>query len=117
PGFATDVQWFRSPEGRVIALVAAADTGSTPTAIGFNPALTAAGTGAGIYAIDVLAALDSLPGVPYFAGSLPTNGNALDLELRGGPNPEMAVADGANGVLFRTVEALGSPATVTFTPI
>ena len=117
PGFATDVQWFRSPEGRVIALVAAADTGSTPTAVGFNPALTAPGTGAGVYAIDVLAALDSLPGVPYFAGSLPTGGNALDLELRGGPNPEMAVADGAGGVTFHGVEALGSPATVSFTPI
>jgi hypothetical protein len=51
------------------------------------------------------------------AGSLATNGNALDLELRGGPNPDMAVADGANGVLFRSVEAIGSPATVTFTTI
>jgi len=117
PGFATDVEWFRSPEGRVIALVAAADTGSTPTAIGFNPAQTVPGTGAGVYAIDVLAALDSLEGVPYQAGTLPTTGNALDLELRGGPNPDMAVADGASGVLFHRVEAVGSPATVTFTPL
>ena len=117
PGFATDVQWFRSPEGRVIALVAAADTGSAPTAINFNPAQTVAGTGAGIYAIDVLAALDSLPGVPYVAGSLPTDGNALDLELRGGPNPDLAVADGAGGVRFQYVEAIGTPATVTFTSI
>ncbi|TMQ70324.1 MAG: hypothetical protein E6K80_08875 [Candidatus Eisenbacteria bacterium] len=117
PGFVTDAQWFMSPEGRVIALVAAADTGSTPTAINFNPALTAPGTGAGIYAIDVQAALDSLDGVPYVAGTLPTDGNALDLELRGGPNPLMAVADGTNGVSFFEVDALGTPATVSFTPL
>ena len=117
PGFVTDVEWFTSPEGRVIALVAAADTGSTPTAINYNSALTVPGTGAGIYAVDVLAALDSIPEVPYIAGSLATDGNALDLELRGGPNPELAVADGDNGVSFFSVDAVGAPAAVTFTPI
>ena len=40
-----------------------------------------------------------------------------DLELRGGPNPDMAVADGAGGVSFQSVEAIGTPATVTFTPL
>ncbi len=117
PGFVTDVEWFRSPEGRVIAVAAAADTGSIPTAINFNPALTAPGTGGGLYAIDVQAALDSLPGVPYVAGSLSTGGNALDLELRSGPNPDLALANGAAGVSFYNLQAVGAPATVTFAPL
>ena len=98
-------------------MVAAADTGSVPTAVGYNPALTAPGTGAGVVAIDVQAALDSLPEVPFIAGSVATPGNVLDLELRGGPDPELAVADGANGVSFFAVSSVGSPATVTFTPL
>jgi hypothetical protein len=117
PGFATDVQWFRSAEGRVIALVAAADTGSVPTAVGYNPGLTVPGTGAGVVAIDVQAALDSLDGVPFMAGTLPTAGNVLDLEIRGGPDPELAVADGANGVSFVGLTATGAPATVAFTSL
>ena len=116
-GFATDVEWFRSPEGRVIAVVATADTGSVPTAIGYNPALTTPGTGAGIVAIDVQAALDSLPGVPYLAGSRPTPGNVLDLELRGGPNPDLAAAAGVGGVDAYSLSAAGAPAAVTFTPL
>jgi hypothetical protein len=117
PGFVTDVEWFRNADGRVIAIAAAADTGSIPTAINFNPAATVPGTGTGLYAIDVLAAVDSLPEAPYFAGSLATAGNALDLELRSGPSPELALADGAHGFSLFSVDAVGTPATVTFTPL
>jgi hypothetical protein len=56
PGFATDVTWFRAPSGRIVALVADADTGSVPVAVDYNPALVTAGTGAGVVAIDVTAA-------------------------------------------------------------
>ncbi len=115
-GFATDVEWFPTPNGRVVALVAAADTGSTPVAANYNPFLVVPGTGAGVVAIDVGAALDSLPDVPFMAGTQPTSGSALDLELRGGPAPDLAVAEGANSVSFWTVDASGTPATVTFTP-
>jgi hypothetical protein len=116
-GFATDVDWFRNADGRVIALVATADTGSVPTSVGYNPAATTPGTGAGIVAIDVQAALDSLPDVPYLAGSRPTPGNVLDLELRGGPDPDLAAAAGSGGVDVYSLSATGTPATVTFTPL
>ena len=114
PGFSTDVEWFQTPEGRYIALVAAADNGSNPVAAGYNPLITVPGTGAGVVAIDVNAALDSLPGVPFMAGTLPTPGSTLDLALRGGPLPDLAVADGADSVTFWTVHASGSPATVGY---
>ena len=115
PGFATDVTWYTAPSGRVIALVAAADNGSIPVASNYNPALAVPGTGAGVVAIDVLAALDSLPGVPYVAGTLPTPGNALDLELRGGPDPDLAIADGASGVsTWQVIADAAAPTTVSF---
>jgi hypothetical protein len=113
-GFATDVEWFRTPEGRLVALVASADVGSVPVSAGYDPALAAAGTGAGVVAVDVGAALDSLPGVPFMAGIQATPGNALDLEVRGGSAPDLAVADGAGGVAFFGVSASGSPAVVSF---
>jgi hypothetical protein len=117
-GFATDVAWFRSASGRTVALVAAADSGSIPVSVGYNPAMTVAGTGAGVVAIDVGAALDSLGGNPYAAGTLATPGSALDLEVRGGgSSADVAVADGAGGVaVYGLSTAAGIPATVTFTP-
>ena len=120
PGFATDVTWFRAPSGRIVALVADADTGSVPVAVDYNPALVTPGTGAGVVAIDVTAAFDSLGGVPYAAGTLPTSGSALDLELRRAWTgaPDLAIADGASGVLLYHLTADGgAPATLTFTPL
>lgn len=117
-GFATDVAWFRAPSGRVVALVADADSGSIPVAGDYDPALTVPGSGAGVVAIDVDAAVDSLGGLPVAAGTLATPGSALDLELRGRGTPDLAVADGAAGVsLFRLAAAGTSPETVTFTPL
>ncbi|HMI30732.1 MAG TPA: hypothetical protein VK527_03265, partial [Candidatus Limnocylindrales bacterium] len=120
PGFATDVGWFRTATGRIVALVADADTGSVPVAVGYNPGSVLAGTGAGVVAIDVTAAFDSLGGVPYAAGTISTPGSALDLELRraGAGSPGLAVADGGAGVTFYQLSAgSGAPATVTFTPL
>ena len=54
-GFATDVAWIRAPSGRPVALVADADSGSVPVSPAYNPALTVAGTGQGVIAIDVAA--------------------------------------------------------------
>lgn len=118
PGFATDAAWVRSfVSGRYVALVADADTGSVPVAATYNPALIIAGTGAGIVAVDVDAAIDSLGGVPTGAGTLPTQGSALDIELRGGVTPEMLLADGSGGVaLYDLSIGSGAPATVTFSP-
>jgi hypothetical protein len=119
-GFANDVSWFRAPTGRIVALVADADTGSVPVAADYNPAAVVAGTGAGVVAIDVTAAFDSLGGVPYAAGTLPTPGSAQDVELRrsGAGAPDLAVADGASGVsFFHLTTAAGAPATVTFSPL
>ena len=116
-GFATDVAWFRAPSGRTIALVADADTGSVPVAASYQPSLTTPGTGAGVVAIDLDAAIDSLGGVPYAAGSLATPGSALDLELRGRMSPDLAIADGGGGVaVYHLTAGSGAPATVTFTP-
>jgi hypothetical protein len=116
-GFATDVAWFRAPSGRAVALVADADTGSVPVSVSYNPALTVPGTGWGVVAVDVAAALDSLGPVPYAAGTLATPGSALDLELRGGSAPTLAVADGAPGLeVYSLTAASGAPAMVTFTP-
>jgi len=117
PGFATDAAWVRTATGRHVALVADADTGSVPVAATYDPALVIAGTGAGVVAVDLEAAIDSLGGVPYAAGALPTQGSALDLELRGGSSPEMALADGSGGVAFYGLSfAVGAPASVTFSP-
>jgi flagellar hook capping protein FlgD len=115
-GFATDVGWFRAPSGRVVAMVADADTGSVPVSASYNPASVIAGTGQGIVAIDLGAALD--PGLPpYAAGMLATPGSALDLELRGGTSPDLAIADGTGGVAVYSLTASGgNPAAVTFTP-
>ncbi|HEX5032244.1 MAG TPA: FlgD immunoglobulin-like domain containing protein [Candidatus Eisenbacteria bacterium] len=115
-GFATDAGWFRAPSGRVVAMVAAADTGSVPVSASYNPASVVAGTGQGIVAIDLGAALD--PGLPpYAAGTLATPGSALDLELRGGTSPDLAIADGTGGVAVYSLTASGgNPAAVTFTP-
>jgi hypothetical protein len=119
-GFATDVAWFRASSGRYVALVAAADTGSDPVSLGFNPAAVTAGTGAGVVAIDVTSALD--PGLPsYAAGTLATPGSVTDLELRSGgnasPGPDLAIADGASGIaLYGLTASAGAPAAVTFNP-
>lgn len=117
-GFATDAAWVRTATGRHVGLVADADTGSIPVAASYDPALVISGTGAGVVAVDLEAAIDSLGGVPYAAGTLPTPGSALDLELRGGGSaPEMALADGSGGVAFYGLTfAPGAPASVTFTP-
>ncbi|HEV8129447.1 MAG TPA: hypothetical protein VGQ14_07305, partial [Candidatus Eisenbacteria bacterium] len=116
PGFATDTAWLRSfTSGRFVAMVADADTGSVPVASTYNPAQIIAGTGAGIVAIDVDAAIDSLGPVPYAAGTLPTPGSTLDMELRGGAAPEMLLADGSGGVaLYNVSVGSGAPATVAF---
>ncbi|HSQ59367.1 MAG TPA: hypothetical protein VLT84_02870, partial [Acidobacteriota bacterium] len=117
-GFATDVAWTRSASGRLIAFVAAADTGSDPVSPYFDPALVAAGTGAGIVAVDVTAAIDSLSGLPVVAGTWATPGNALDVEVRGaGSAATIAVADGASGLAVADVAiGSGAPATVAFAP-
>ena len=120
PGFATDVAWFRAASGRIVALIADADTGSVPTASDYNPASVLAGTGSGIVAIDVTAAFDSLGGVPYAAGTLPTPGSALDLELRraGAGSTDLALADGAQGVsVYHLSVGSGAPAVVSFAPL
>jgi hypothetical protein len=119
-GFATDVTWFRASTGRIVALVADADIGSIPVAVAYDPDSVAAGTGAGVVAIDVTAAFDSLGGVPFDAGSLATPGSVLDLELRraGGGSPDLAIADGSSGVsVYRLSAGAGAPAIVTFTPL
>ncbi len=116
-GFATDVEWFRTPSGRAVALVADADSGSVAVSSTYNPALAVAGTGQGIVAIDVGAALDFIGNPPFAAGSIATPGSALDLELRGGSSPDLAVADGASGVsVYGLSASSGIPAVVTFTP-
>ncbi|HEU4723714.1 MAG TPA: hypothetical protein VFU59_00310, partial [Candidatus Eisenbacteria bacterium] len=118
PGFATDVAWTTAPSGRVVAFVADADTGSIPVGSTFDPLATAAGTGAGIVAIDVTAAVDSLSGLPVTAGTWSTPGNALDAEVRGsGGAVTLAVADGASGVAVADVTlGAGIPATAAFAP-
>ena len=115
-GFATDVAWFRTPSGRTVALVADADSGSVPVTSSYNPATVVAGTGQGVVAIDLGAALD--PGLPpYAAGTLATPGTTLDLELRGETSPDLAIADGTGGVAVYSLTASGAtPAAVTFTP-
>jgi len=118
PGFATDVAWTRAASGRVVAFVADADSGSAPVSASFDPLATVAGTGAGVVAIDVTAAVDSLSGLPVISGTWNTPGNALDLELRGGgAGAVLVVADGSAGLAVADV-ALGggTPATVAFTP-
>jgi len=116
-GFATDVAWIRAPTGRPVALVADADSGSIPVSPAYNPALTVAGTGQGVVAIDVAAALDSIANPPFAAGSVATPGSALDLEVHGGAATDLAVADGAAGVsVYRLSVSSGTPAIVTFTP-
>jgi len=115
-GFATDVTSFRTASGRWVAMVADADTGSVPVSSTFNPAAVVAGTGQGVVAIDVAAALDTLSSPPYGAGTLATPGNALDLELRGGSSPDLAIADGSAGLqVFGVTASGGVPATLTFT--
>ncbi|HKW51144.1 MAG TPA: FlgD immunoglobulin-like domain containing protein, partial [Candidatus Eisenbacteria bacterium] len=116
-GFATDVAWARAPSGRPVAFVADADTGSVPVSSAYNPALTVAGTGQGVVAIDVAAAVDSIGNPPFAAGTLPTPGSALDLEVRGGSATDLAIADGGSGVsVYRLSFDGGIPASVTYTP-
>jgi hypothetical protein len=114
-GFATDVAWFRAPSGRTVAMVADADSGSIPVLSNYTAGGVTAGTGQGVVAIDVGAALDVVGNPPYAAGTLPTPGSALDLEVRGGTSPDLVIADGANGVHVYGLTASGTPATVTFT--
>lgn len=119
-GFATDVAWTYSPGGRLMAFVAAADTGSVPVFAAFNPAATVPGTGAGVVAVDVSTAVDSLSGLPPVAGAWATPGNALDVEVRNGPaagDVTLAVADGDQGVAVADVTlGAGIPATAAFAP-
>jgi hypothetical protein len=116
-GFATDVAWFRAPSGRTVALVADADSGSVPVLSSYNPATVTAGTGQGVIAIDVGAALDVVGNPPYAAGTLATPGSALDLEVRNGSPPDLVIADGASGIhVYGLTASGGTPATVTFTP-
>lgn len=116
-GFATDVAWIRAPSGRTVAFVADADSGSIPVSPAYAPGSTVAGTGQGVVAIDVDAALDTIGNPPFAAGSLATPGSTLDLEVRGGPDPDLVIADGAAGVsVYRLAISGGVPATVTFTP-
>jgi hypothetical protein len=116
-GFATDVAWIRAPSGRIVAFVADADSGSVPVSPAYNPALTVAGTGQGVVAIDVDAALDTIGNPPFAAGTLPTPGSALDLEVRGGSATDLVIADGGAGVsVYRLAVSSGAPAAVTFTP-
>ena len=118
PGFATDVAWTRAPSGRVVAFVADADTGSIPVTATFDPLSTVSGTGSGVVAIDVTAAVDSLSGLPVTAGTWSTPGNALDVEVRGGDaTATLVVADGASGLAVADVVLGGGiPATVLFSP-
>jgi hypothetical protein len=68
-------------------------------------------------AIDVGAALDFAGNPPFASGGVPTTGSALDLELRGGSSPDLAIADGAAGVsVYGLSASAGTPAIVTFTP-
>ncbi|MGH7680753.1 MAG: hypothetical protein ACRENN_02055, partial [Candidatus Eiseniibacteriota bacterium] len=116
-GFATDVAWFRTPLGRTVALVADADSGSVPVSASYNPAQVTAGTGQGVVAIDIGASLDFAGNPSFAAGTLATPGTTLDLELRGGSSPDLAVADGAAGVsVYGLSTSGGVPAIVTFTP-
>jgi hypothetical protein len=116
-GFATDVAWIRAPSGRTVAFVADADSGSVPVSSAYNPALTVAGTGQGVVAIDVDAAFDTIGNPPFAAGSLATPGSALDLEVRGGSATDLAIADGGSGVsVYRLTVSSDVPAAVTFTP-
>ncbi len=117
-GFATDVAWTRSASGRVVAFVAAADSGSNPVSPSFDPLAVVAGSGAGVVAIDVTAAVDSLSGLPLFAGSWNTPGSALDVEVRGeGVACTIAVADGSSGLAVADVSlGGGAPAAVSFSP-
>ncbi len=119
-GFATDVGWTYAPSGRLMAFVAAADTGSIPVFAAFDPLATVAGTGAGIVAVDVTTAVDSLSGLPPVAGTWSTPGNALDVEVRRGGAPDaatLAVADGGSGLAVADVAlGAGAPASATFTP-
>ncbi len=115
-GFATDVAWFSAPSGRVVALVADADSGAVPVSASYDPVSVVAGTGQGVVAIDLGAALDPAQ-PPYTAGTLGTPGSALDLELRGDTAPDLAIADGTGGVAVYSLTASGgTPAAVTFTP-
>ena len=116
-GFATDVAWFRAPSGRTVAMVADADTGSVPVLSTYNSGSVVAGTGQGVVAIDVGAALDVIGNPPFAAGTLATHGSALDLEVRSGSPPDLVIADGASGVhVYGLVASGGTPATVTFSP-
>jgi flagellar hook capping protein FlgD len=116
-GFATDVAWIRAPSGRTVAFVADADSGSIPVSSAYNPAAVVPGTGQGVVAIDVDAALDTAGNPPFAAGTLATAGSTLDLEIRGGPTPDLVIADGAGGVpVYRLSISSGTPAAVTFTP-
>lgn len=120
PGFATDVEWFRSPAGHVVALVADADTGSIPVAAGYNPAAVAPGTGSGVVAVDVSALVDSLSPGPFLSGTLSTPGSALDLELRRavGGAADLAIADGASGVSFyHLTSSPSTPAAVSYSSL
>jgi hypothetical protein len=115
-GFATDVAWFRAPSGRTVVMVADADSGSIPVLSTYSAGGVTAGTGQGVVAIDVGAALDVIGNPPFAAGTLPTPGSALDLEVRGGTPPDLVIADGANGVhVYGLTASGGTPATVTFT--
>jgi hypothetical protein len=102
----------------VVAFVADADAGSNPLLSAFDPASVTSGTGAGVVAIDVTAAIDSLSGLPVVAATWPTPGNALDVELRGGgAAATLAVADGPSGLEVADVAiGGGAPAAVTMTP-
>jgi hypothetical protein len=116
-GFATDVAWFRAASGRTVALVADADSGSVPVLSTYSAASVTPGTGQGVVAIDVGAALDVIGNPPYAAGTLATPGTALDLEVRGGTSPDLVIADGASGLhVYGLTASGGTPATVTFTP-
>ena len=116
-GFATDVSWFRSPTGRVVALVAAADTGSVPVAADYDPALVVPSTGSGVVGIDITALVDSLAAPPFLAGSLQTLGSTLDLELRreSAGAVDLAIADGASGVsVYHVTTTSTVPAAITY---
>jgi hypothetical protein len=114
-GFVTDVAWFRAPSGRIVALAAAADSGSVPVLASYNVGSVIGGTGQGVVAIDVGAALDVAGNPPYGAGSLATPGSTLDLEVRNGSPPDLVIADGASGIHVYGLSASGgTPATVTF---
>ncbi len=117
-GFATDVAWTRSPAGRVVAFVAAADSGSSPVSPFFDPMAVIAGSGDGVVAVDVTAVIDSLSMLPVVVGAWNTPGGAFDVELReGDAGMTLAVADGAAGLSIADIAiAAGAPAAVTFTP-